>query len=86
MDVPVSAFRAELKSWIERAKDGEPIIITDRGIPVARLSGIDATDLVTELVRDGHLTAPESPRGTLPEPVSPEAADSRGGIFGRRRR
>ncbi|SNS65161.1 prevent-host-death family protein [Micrococcales bacterium KH10] len=84
----MSALRAELKSWIDRAKAGETVIITDRGVPVARLSGVESADLLTELVRDGLVTEPEKSR----EPVTPgtdidSSADQRGGgIFSRRRR
>lgn len=62
MEVSVSALRAELKSWIERARDGEEIVITERGVPVARLSGVATADLVTELTRDGVLTPADAER------------------------
>lgn len=56
MDVPVSALRAELRQWIEAARAGQDVVITERGIPVARLTGIEAADLLTRLERDGLLT------------------------------
>lgn len=62
MEVAVSALRAELKQWIEAARAGEDVVITERGVPVARLSGIESADLLTRLTRDGLLTAPEEPR------------------------
>ncbi|ARU50853.1 prevent-host-death family protein [Cellulosimicrobium cellulans] len=62
MEVPVSALRAELKSWIERAREGEEVVITERGVPVARLTGVATADLVTELVRDGVLVPPAGER------------------------
>ena len=62
MDVPVSALRAELRQWIEAARAGEDVVITERGIPVARLSGIEAADLLTRLEREGLLTAAAVPR------------------------
>ena len=68
MEVPVSALRAELKSWIERARDGEEVVITERGVPVARLTGVATADLVTELVRDGVLVPPA---GEPPGPAGP---------------
>ncbi len=58
----MSALRAELKSWIEKARSGEEVIITDRGVPVARLSAVATADLVTGLVRDGLLTPAEAER------------------------
>ncbi|MDF9878754.1 type II toxin-antitoxin system prevent-host-death family antitoxin [Cellulosimicrobium cellulans] len=62
MEVPVSALRAELKSWIERAREGEEVVITERGVPVARLTGVATADLVTELLRDGVLVPAEGER------------------------
>ncbi|MFC8922612.1 type II toxin-antitoxin system Phd/YefM family antitoxin [Cellulosimicrobium sp. NPDC057127] len=62
MEVPVSALRAELRSWIERARAGEEVVVTERGVPVARLTGIATADLVTELTRDGLLTPPSTER------------------------
>src|ERR1039458_8019004 len=37
MDVAISTLRAELSTWIERARSGEEVVVTDRGTPVARL-------------------------------------------------
>ncbi|WP_159795474.1 type II toxin-antitoxin system Phd/YefM family antitoxin [Puerhibacterium puerhi] len=65
MEVPVSALRAELKSWIEKARAGEEVVITDRGLPVARLTGVATADLVSTLVRDGLLTPAQAPRPAL---------------------
>ncbi|MFJ4234149.1 type II toxin-antitoxin system Phd/YefM family antitoxin [Cellulosimicrobium cellulans] len=82
MEVPVSALRAELKSWIERAREGEEVVITERGVPVARLTGVATADLVTELVRDGVLVpaAGERPVHAVPggdvdaRPAGPDGA------------
>lgn len=71
----MSALRAELKSWIEKARAGEEVVITDRGVPVARLSGVETADLVAGLVRDGLLT----PAGTeRPVHAVPEADPAAG--------
>ena len=71
MEVAVSALRAELKTWIERARAGEEIVITDRGVPVARMSGIGAADLVQGLVRDGLLTPAQAERENHAVPALP---------------
>ncbi|ROS78858.1 type II toxin-antitoxin system prevent-host-death family antitoxin [Cellulomonas sp. PhB143] len=79
MEVAVSALRAELKQWIERARDGEEVVVTDRGIPVARLAGIGTADLLTELTREGLLTAPATERPVVRAPARAEQrAGSRG--------
>ncbi len=58
MDVAVSALRAELSSWVERARSGEDVVVTERGIPVARLVAVDAAPLLERLTREGVLAAP----------------------------
>lgn len=58
MDVAISALRAELSSWIERARAGEEIVVTDRGTPVARLVAVDTAPLLDQLVQRGVLNKP----------------------------
>lgn len=59
MDIPVSTLRAELAHWIERASQGEAVVITERGIPVARLVAVDCAPLLERLTREGLLSRPE---------------------------
>jgi prevent-host-death family protein len=62
MDVPVTELRANLREWVERARGGEDVVITDRGVPVARLVGLDDTaSWVQYLTEQGVLSPPESP-------------------------
>ncbi len=58
MDVAISALRAELSSWIERARAGEEVVVTDRGTPVARLLAVDTAPLIDQLVQQGALSKP----------------------------
>ncbi len=58
MDVAISMFRAELSSWIERARAGEEVVLTDRGTPVARLLPVDTAPLLDQLVQRGVLSRP----------------------------
>lgn len=58
MDVAISTLRAELSRWIERARSGEEIVVTDRGTPVARLLPVDTAPLLEQLVQDGVLSRP----------------------------
>lgn len=86
MDVSVTTLRAELKQWIEAARAGEDVVITDRGVPVARLSGIASADLLTRLQRDGLLTSPEQNRPSAEEMERPAAHGTPGGVSGLVRR
>jgi prevent-host-death family protein len=59
MDVAMSELRANLKSWVDRARDGERVVVTDRGVPVARLVAVDAEGLIDRLEREGTLVRAE---------------------------
>lgn len=56
MEVAISELRANLKSYVERARDGERVVVTERGVPVARLGPADEESLLDRLEREGVLT------------------------------
>ena len=58
MEVAISTLRAELATWIERARAGEEVIVTDRGTPVARLLPVDTAPLLHQLTQRGVLSRP----------------------------
>ena len=58
MDVAISTLRAELSTWIERARSGEEIVVTERGTPVARLLAVDVAPLLDRLIAGGVLGKP----------------------------
>lgn len=60
----MSTLRAELADWIERARSGEEVIVTERGNPVARLLPVDTAPLLERLTVDGVLSRPR--RATRP--------------------
>jgi prevent-host-death family protein len=62
VDVAISDLRANLKTYIERAAAGERVVVTDRGIPVARLVGADHEELLDRLVREGRVTRAARPK------------------------
>ncbi|MDZ7732646.1 MAG: type II toxin-antitoxin system prevent-host-death family antitoxin [Acidimicrobiia bacterium] len=62
MDVAVTDLRAHLSDWVTRARDGAEIVITDRGVPVARLLGVEATPTLVRLTGAGAIARPKSDR------------------------
>jgi prevent-host-death family protein len=60
MDVAVTDLRAHLSEWLERARRGDEIVITDRGLPVARLLGLAAAPALERLTADGVIDRPAS--------------------------
>lgn len=62
MDVAVTELRAHLSDWLARARQGDQIVVTDRGIPVARLLGVDATPTLVRLTQEGAIARPARDR------------------------
>ena len=62
MDVAVTDLRAHLSEWLDRARAGDEVVITDRGVPVARLLGLAATATLERLTAEGVIGRPASAR------------------------
>lgn len=66
--VSVAELKAKLSEYLAAAKRGEEVIVTDRGRPVAKLTGLagahDWGTHVARLVREGLAKPPE---GKLPK-------------------
>ncbi|HEX6308458.1 MAG TPA: type II toxin-antitoxin system prevent-host-death family antitoxin [Longimicrobiales bacterium] len=59
----IAEFKARLSEYVAAARRGEEVIITDRGRPVARLSGLSADRKldarIADLVRAGLIRPPQ---------------------------
>ena len=64
MDVAVTELRAHLGRWIDEAREGNDIVITDRGTPVARIVALDSTPVIDRLTAEGVISRPT--RSTRP--------------------
>jgi prevent-host-death family protein len=62
MDVAVSELRAHLSDYLDRAREGAEVVITDRGVPIARLLGLTTTATLERLVADGTIARAAGPR------------------------
>lgn len=63
MDVSVTDLRAHLSEWLDRVRSGAEVVITDRGVPVARIIGLAATATTLErLTAEGVIGQPASAR------------------------
>jgi prevent-host-death family protein len=61
-EVGVRDLHDRLSEHLERVEKGSEIVVTRRGRPIARLSGVDASDPLDELVRQGLVSRPSTPR------------------------
>ncbi len=86
MDVAISTLRAGLARWIERARAGEEVIVTDRGIPVARLIAVDSASPLDRLTQQGVLSRTSGPRPVAHDAVRARATGSVSDLVGEQRR
>jgi prevent-host-death family protein len=64
--VGIRELRRSLAAYLARVQDGEEVVVTDRGKPVARLVPIDrSADRLAELVAMGLARPPLRPRTPL---------------------
>ena len=85
VDVSVTELRAHLSDWLDRARAGGEVIITDRGIPVARLAALDSAGTLERLTAEGVIGKATAQRpvaagrpGPRPRrPVSDRVSDQR---------
>ena len=62
MDVAVTELRAHLSEWLERARGGSEVVITERGVPVARLTGLATSGILERLAAEGAIGRAAAPR------------------------
>jgi prevent-host-death family protein len=58
MNVAVTEFRAHLSEWLEEARSGHEVVITDRGVPIARLIGMNSSPTLERLTLEGVISRP----------------------------
>ena len=68
-EVEIRELNTSLRDYIDRVRNGEELIVTDRGRPVARLTPLDPTsNRLPDLVATGIVRPPLSGRARyLPE-------------------
>jgi len=63
-----------LSHWLDRARNGDEVVVTDRGVPVARILGIDGATTIETLQQRGIVARPtrqDRPKATgRPRPRS----------------
>jgi len=61
MDVAVSELRAHLSTWLARVREGQEVVVTDRGTPVARLLPVGTAGILDELASNNVIARPAQP-------------------------
>ena len=86
MEVTFSEFKASLMEHVNAVKDGDDVIITHKGAPIARLTSVEGSDLISSLIADGLITPPAGDRAVPRLPQAEAAKDALSSLLGRLRR
>jgi prevent-host-death family protein len=62
MDVAVSDLRAHLSDYLDQVREGAEVVITDRGVPIARLLGLTTAATLERLTAEGIVARSSAPR------------------------
>ncbi len=82
----VSELRAHLSDYLDQARAGDEVVITERGVPIARLLGLTAAATLERLAADGIIgratasprpAASGQPRPRPSRPVADQVSDQR---------
>jgi len=71
VEVGIRDLRNNLSRYLDDVREGGEVVVTDRGKPVARLTGLDERrSRLQDLIDQGLARPPRNPDAPLPEPIS----------------
>jgi prevent-host-death family protein len=68
VEVGIRELRSNLARWLADVKGGTEVIVTERGLPVARIVRAGEPTTMARLVAEGLVTLPTKPKQPWPEP------------------
>ncbi len=71
MEVGVRELRGRLSDYLERVRDGQEVVVTERGVAVARIVPIVGGRALDKAVADGLVLPPPQPARTRPKRRTP---------------
>jgi prevent-host-death family protein len=69
IEVGVRELRNNLSRYLERVREGEEIVVTDRGSPVARVLPVGIERVLDRLIAEGVVTPARQPRRRTGTPI-----------------
>ncbi len=60
MEVAVTELRAHLSDWLSLVREGDELVVTERGVPIARLIPVGSSPLLERLTEQGLVGRPLS--------------------------
>lgn len=69
MEAGVRELRNHLSRYLERVKDGEELVVTDRGRAVARVLPMSGERTIDRLIAEGIVTAAKGQKRASAQPI-----------------
>jgi prevent-host-death family protein len=69
MEVGVRELRNNLSRYLDRVRDGEEVVVTDRGRAIARVLPVGAERVLDRLIAEGVATPPQQPKRRAGKPI-----------------
>ncbi len=69
MEVGVRELRNNLSRYLDRVRDGEEVIVTDRGHAIARVVPFGAERVLDRLIAEGVVTPAQRPKRRAGKPT-----------------
>ena len=86
VEISVTDLRKDVNAALAAVKAGDSVVVTERGVPVARLGPVTGSDLLSSLIDDGLITPPAEDRAVPRLPQAEAAKDALSSLLGRLRR
>lgn len=69
MEVGVRELRNNLSRYLDRVRDGEEVVVTDRGRAIARVLPVGAERVLDRLIAEGIVTPARHPKRRAGKPI-----------------
>ena len=76
MEVGVRELRNNLSRYLDRVRDGNELVVTDRGHAIARVVPVNGARTLDRLIGEGVVTPARQPRGRVPKPIKTKSTVS----------
>jgi prevent-host-death family protein len=69
MEVGVRELRNNLSRYLDKVRDGEELVVTDRGRAIARVLPVESERVLDRLIAEGVVTPALRPKGRAGKPI-----------------
>jgi prevent-host-death family protein len=76
MEVGVRELRDNLSRYLDRVRDGNELIVTDRGRAIARIVPVGSERVLDRLIAEGVVTPAREQRSRAPLPIKTKSTVS----------